>query len=349
MIEAEPSLMEKMSQIDRLALARLNALAKDSLSYPSLMTLLTRDTMRGDPFIMDYKQGHYGFSVIKTQVAASYASQARNNNIKQHLPMTIVKQVVYDDEFRSILQEKISVYFNKCFHDKGFKKAIMDTTRKACEALHGSDHVSATRYEIEIMNVPHQTPRLLLAPLLEILVREHLRFYFSKSLEMYVSCGFYTQEQGDYAQFDEKPDTKTGISFEDVKALLYRKTETSFMSLPQYWKVYQECESFKDTVTLRSLRELLDTSIHRCSEVQNCDGRPIRPVIVEAKLALIRPQDINAKTGLPERLVSPDTYSNNNLWRGWSPDQTENVATQNHIFVMDQTCIDLKIGRKETT
>jgi hypothetical protein len=173
---------------------------------------------------------------------------------------------------------------------------------------------------------------------------------------MYISCGFYTNEQGDYGQVNKEPSVKTGITFNEVKSLLAEGSpETSLMTLPQYWKVYRECLELNDSVTLKGLRdsdhvELLDTLFYYCSSVKHGNQKqPTQQSILMARPSLIRPDDINMKTGLPDRLTSPDNYGDAELWRYWSPDREENVATRGHIFVMDQTCIDLKIGTDERT
>jgi hypothetical protein len=85
MNEAEPSLMESMSERDRVALQRLKLLAGDVTSYPDLMTMLITDDS-GDPFLSDYKETNYGFSVIKTQQPTCYANRAKANNTQSHLP-----------------------------------------------------------------------------------------------------------------------------------------------------------------------------------------------------------------------------------------------------------------------
>ncbi|KAK5993557.1 hypothetical protein PT974_06991 [Cladobotryum mycophilum] len=357
LVQAEPSLMARMGRIDQIALERLKSLAQEHDSYARLMSALVWETgnMTSDEvFMMDYRESLYGFAVIKAQQTASYEKQAMTNNIRRHLPLTIVKQVIYGNEFRYVVKEQLSMYFNERFHDKGFKKAILDTVKQACEVMHGANRVSSKGYKVEVTNVPHQTPRLLLAPLLEGIVREHLRFFWSKSIGMHVACGFFTEDQGEYGAADEEPSASTGVSFDEVKTLLQQGLETSFLSLPQYWQVYHECEELHDAITLKSLRdpkhiELFDTRILNRTEVINNDQQPSRPTILEAKPALIQPQDINLETGLPNRLASPNSYNDDSLWRYWSPDGEENVATRGHIFLLDRTCIDLKVARDEKT
>lgn len=152
---------------------------------------------------------------------------------------------------------------------------------------------------------------------------------------MYISCGFYTNEQGDYGQVNKEPSVKTGITFNEVKSLLAEGSpETSLMTLPQYWKVYRECLELNDSVTLKGLRdsdhvELLDTLFYYCSSVKHGNQKqPTQQSILMARPSLIRPDDINMKTGLPDRLTSPDNYGDTELWRYWSPDREENVATR---------------------
>lgn len=356
LLEAEPHLMAKMSLLDKLAFERLSVLAKWNTSYPDLMTMLTSAANTPDPFMNDYKETLFGFAVIKATERGCFGARAEANNRDNHLPLTIVKQVVYNSQFDTVLCETISLYFNEDYHDKGFRAAIIDVVTKACQAFHGSDHVSVSGTEVEVTNVSHQTPRLLLGPLLEDIVSEHLKFFYSKAIGMYVSCGFLNQTEGPrVTQETQSTAPTTGISFEDATSFLSQSTNTAFPSLYQYWQVYRECIDLKHKVMLRSLRdrryvELLNTVIRNHKEVTHGpDGVPFPVDIIEAKPALIRPDSIDEKTGFPTALASPDNYGDPSLWRYWSTDREENVATRGHIFIMDQTCIDLKIGRHEAT
>lgn len=355
MLEAEPQLMTKMSSLDKLAFEHLRKLAQDHTSYPKLMKMLTGDVKVADPFVEDYKETLFGFAVIKTETLACYKSRAEANNLERHLPLTVVKQVCYNSCFNSVREERITMQFNNAFHDKGFRRAITSTIQRACEAFHGIQRVSVEGSQVNVRFVPNQTPRLLLAPLLEGIVSEHLKFVYSRSIGMYVACGFYNQRDGPSSSPLTGSDRPTcGLTFENIKSRLAGQRNTSFLSLKQYWELYQECVELHDTIMLKSLRnrnyvEFLDTVIRKGRWVMHGDLEPMSCEILEARPALIRPQEVDIRTGFPRCLESPNLYGDASLWRFWSPDREENVATRGHIFIMGQTCIDLKIAPDEST
>ncbi|PNP59490.1 hypothetical protein THARTR1_00980 [Trichoderma harzianum] len=287
MLEAEPQLMTKMSSLDKLAFEHLRELAQDHTSYPELMKMLTGDVRVADPFMEDYKETLFGFAVIKTETLTCYKRRSEANNLERHLPLTVVKQVCYDSCFNSVRKERITMHFNDAFHDKGFRRAILSTIQRACEAFHGIERVSVE-------------------------------------------------------------------GSQNIKSRLAGQRNTSFMSLKQYWQVCQECVELHDTIMLKSLRnrnyvEFLDTVIRQGRWVMHGDLEPMSCEILEARPALIRPQEIDIRTGFPRCLESPNLYGDASLWRFWSPDREENVATRGHIFIMGQTCIDLKIAPDEST
>lgn len=349
LLEAEPDLMVLMSEVDRLALARLQGLASQPRSYAALMGVMTQTKDRKARFYKDYKESLYGFAVIKCTNTECYEKLAKANNKFNGLPLTVVKEVNYTADFTAVISENISFYFNDSFHDKGFHDAVNAIVRFACSSFHGCEHVTADKDRVIILDVPYQTPRLLLMPLIDDIVREHLRFRFSTSLGKYVSCGFYGGTEATFGEVQQDGDTvKSSMSYAGVKELLHPSRNTSFMSLSDYWKVYHELASRKDAHALRSLRdsthvELLDTIIRQKSIISSHGSSFRKANILEATPALIRPDDIDCTTGLPACLTAPNTYGDPTLWRYWSPDAEVNVATRGHIFIMDQTCIDLKI------
>ncbi|PMD46007.1 hypothetical protein L207DRAFT_523452 [Hyaloscypha variabilis F] len=143
--------------------------------------------------------------------------------------------------------------------------------------------------------------------------------------------------------------TKAHLSYQDVKELLKDLTNTSFMSLKQYWEVYNELSHLNDKHFLSTMRdkiyvELLDTLIKNKNEIL---GEQVE--IVQATPGLIKPGEGDARTGIPTTILDPHNYENNDLWRYWPPDSNENVATRGHIFVLNRTSLDLKIRPGEKT
>lgn len=223
-IEAEPALMQAMSKIDRLAVLRLETLARQTTDYGHLMQLLIDGSATVDLFREDYKETVYGFAVIKSRSWESYEARARQNNIENHLPLTVVKQVLYNNaQLEGALTEHISLHFNDDFYDKGFRSAALTVIRAACEAFHGPSHVSVDGLSVIVVDVPTQTPRLLLMPTLEVIVREHLKFFYSPAIGRYVSCGFFCKDAGVYGDAEDtsqpRPPT-TYLSYDEVKQLL---------------------------------------------------------------------------------------------------------------------------------
>lgn len=353
-LEAEPELLHRMSELDRLALKRLETIAGGNTeSYVDLMRIMTVSEDVEEMFYKDYKETTYGFAVVKCNVPQDYSQISRSNNMHRNLPLTIVKQTVYNNEFTFVSSETILMTFNDRFHDKGFTTAVKTIIGEACKAFHGAKSVFTSDTVVTVKGVRHQTPRLLLMPLIEDIVEEHLRFVHSETLGMYVSCGFFNRFAGMYAD-GRKVEVCSQISFKDVKALLASSRNTSFMTLPQYWIAYEEFASRRDEFVLKSLRdktyvELLDTMILNRADVKNGSSKAVTINIMEASPALIRPEDGDKETGIPRKVLSPNMYGDPSLWRYWSPDADENVATRGHIFIMDQSCIDLKIRPDERT
>ena len=136
--------------------------------------------------------------------------------------------------------------------------------------------------------------------------------------------------------------------------MLATTTETSFLTLPEYWKVYREFSNrprVLQSLTDSNYIELLDSEIIN-GQAENAtivnQGMVETHSIQPAAPALIHPDDIGSN-GLPKRLSDPDQYANGALWRYWSPDSAHNVATRGHIFVMNRPCIDLKVSPEERT
>ncbi len=200
--------------------------------------------------------------------------------------------------------------------------------------------------QINLENIETQTPRPWLTRHLEKVIEEHLKFAYSTQIKRYVSSGFYSGGTEIYGSHQK---AKAHLSYQDVKELLKDSTNTSFMSLKQYWEVYNELSHLNNKHFLSRMRnksyvELLDTLIKNKNEIL---GEQLE--IVQATPGLIKPGEGYARIGMPTTILDPHNYDANNLWRYWSPDSNENVATRGHIFVLNRTSLDLKIRPGEKT
>ena len=185
-----------------------------------------------------------------------------------------------------------------------------------------------------------------------ILTNAQLVFYLTQRYSRQnLSCGFFTESAGRYGDDEYKPVT-SGLSYRDVKGLLSDSPKTSPMTLPQFWQVYEEFTDKHYGFAIRSLEdakrvEILDTLIFDRTSVQHGDQPRNKIAIPLACPALIKPEDGDQVTGIPRKIISLDIYGDRWLWRYWSPDFPINVATRGHIFIMNQSCIELRVRPDE--
>lgn len=168
-LEAEPTLLPSMSEIDRLAMQRLESIAgiERAATYCELMGIMVNTAEVEELFYRDYRETMFGFSVLKCKKSQDYMAIALSNNMKSHLPLTVVKEVVYAENFGRIRSETILLVTNPTFYDKGFKKALRETVAAACRRFHGEGSVVVEKDSITLQDIESQTPRLLLMPLIE--------------------------------------------------------------------------------------------------------------------------------------------------------------------------------------
>ena len=336
--------------------------------------------MLSELFYKDYKEMNFGFAVIKSrQQQHDFGSRAMTNNMNRRLPLTIVKEVLYRDDFVAVSAETISIVINPNYHDKGFKRSDLDITAMACRQFHGPEAVCLFDGGILVAEAKYQTPRLVLMPLIEDIVCEHLRFAYSPAIDKFVPMGFYSGQTSVYGLSGDERQVCAGLSYLTVFQLLLGSARTCILTLLEYWKVYQDFEALGLTYAVDSLRhpqfvELLDTIIpvnqllvhgSTSSNKNNKHEIQLLEPLPSARPALIRAVDVDFHTSLPRKLHSADTYCDPSLWRYWSPDPVAantsrttwdqeadaivHVATRGHIFVMNQTSLDLKVRIDEST
>jgi len=94
-LEAEPQLMKRRPQIDRLALERLKTVAGSGVrDYGALLDLMMVETNPLTLFYKDYRQTTFGFSVIHCKEYINMTTIVQQNNLKHHLPLSVIKQVL---------------------------------------------------------------------------------------------------------------------------------------------------------------------------------------------------------------------------------------------------------------
>ena len=386
LLEAEYGLMKKvMCYSDQLVYQNLLLASKcddDQELYTSCMQVLLKEQPPELLFNRDYKQSHplLGFSVVKQsefysekgdclkpEILQSIIEEAQQNNLTNSLPLTLIKVVDYEQNAINVNCEEIVFVFNDAWFDKGFRNAIKKVILKTFEVYHNNSaaQILSTDQSVRVIKPQVQLPRLILSPLLMPLIDEQGKFFYSSSLKAYVSRGFYDGCKKAYKEsYSNKFRGKwhNHISFFDMKILLKGCLNTKVLTLEEYWQVYGEASNQSDHNMLKSLRdsnfvELLDTYIYNKEYLINnvSKGSVVTDVDIDgmektsflkAHPGLIKPLEID-KSGLPNRIYSPDNYGDKSLWRYWSPDTTHSVACRGHIFLLNQTSLDLKIPPHE--
>lgn len=379
LLEAEYQLMQQsMGYMDRMIYRHLLSAANckdDRELYVTTVRPLLEERDADTLFIRDYKQSHemMGFAVIKLasfsdgahalddSLRDSIIQRAIDNNLASNLPLTVLKFVEYDMSGLEVRYEEIVCVFNDNWHDDGFRDAVMTLIESAYNVYHRG-HIPVVRenYAIKVTESKVQIPRLLLAPLLAPLVEEHIKFFFSQKLGKFVARGFYDGSDRPYGesystQVHKAP--QNFISFMDVKQLLSTYSNVGLLTLSDYWKVYGEAMERRDGHMNGKLRngkfvEMLDTFILRrqylfhnpsLEQLQDIEAHASTPVtFMEADPGLIRPLEVD-ELGLPSQIYSANNYDDPTLWRYWAPDVEKSVASRGHIFLLDQTALDLKI------
>ena len=254
MLEAEPELLQEMSITDRLAVDRLRAnAAVQTSSYADRMAIMTDVDDPTARFRKDYKETSFSFAVVKSRNCYDFTVNAYANNRERHLPLTIVKHFIYNNHSTKVIYESICVVFNDTFHDNGFKSAVLDVVAEASEVFHGADRVTVRHNTVSIEGGRVQLPRLLLMPLIQRIVDEHLRFAYSTQLERYIASGFYDGSHCPqlYATTTERPAVTASLCWRDVKNLLYNSQSTSSLTLPEYWALYRAIPDIKYKITAK--------------------------------------------------------------------------------------------------
>jgi len=182
MLETEPQLMKRRPALDQHALDRLITIAGDTVrDYGDLLQLMMVEDDPVKLFYKDYRQTSFGFVVIHCIEYREFTNIAKENNTKHHLPLSVIKHILAKKESPWVESERITLVFNDDLYDKGFRHAAATVLKEACQAFHNMNF-DLQGCQVSLESIKTQTPRPWLTPHLEKIVREHLKFTFSKQI-----------------------------------------------------------------------------------------------------------------------------------------------------------------------
>lgn len=366
--------------MDRLK--ELSGVQSDDALFHGLMGALLGSKDSALLFERDYKQdwGTFGFAVAKVkgcfaadgsctqqQLLEELLSAAEANNKAKNFPLTMLKLVNYEQDNESVERERMYLVFND-YALPEFKEAMFSAIETLASHYLGSG-TGLRRLDnaVEYVGDGMQLSRKVIAPVFEQLVKHYNEYFYSKDTGLYVSRDFLRTSPEVCAAAQElgiELSTNTDglvnyISFEDAKRLVAH-LGFSMLSLSEYWKVFHEAHAVRDEQMRGHLRspgfvEYLDTAIienrlvidHPRVSGTGKDleirGRRRKAEILAGVPGLIRPEEIDHKTGLPKKIHQPNQYGDRTLWRYWSPDADLVVPTRGHIFLYGQSALDMKV------
>lgn len=375
---------KKMTFRDELIMDELQriALIDEKELYQTLMDALLRTNNAEHLFKRDYKEdwGMFGFAVakvkqmfdqegnaLKDELLQKLQHEAEKNNNAKNLPLTLIKVVDYLDDNETINRERMVMVFNE--HVSPELQRLLPQLIEEILAVEfdGKAIIEHRDNYVDYWGVGKQLSRKATAPIIEPLIEAFSKYYYSESLEKYVSREFLKADDtvrkiAKDLEIEFSEDAHgfiTNINYFDTKRL----TEAlgfSFLSLSEYWKVLSEAKDMNDVQLFKHLQspgftEWLDTVIEDSEYLINhpeliygadgisFNGDVSRVIVSEGVPALILPEEIDKETGLPSKTYNPQQYGDQRFWRYWSPDASIVIPTRGHIFLLNQPALDMKV------
>lgn len=360
LMDTENRVDHKMSTFDKSIMDYLKSICQedDDEFYADLMSRLLRTSNIDSLFARDYKEDWgFGFAVakvqhfLKTDLPNQLFMLASHNNKKRNLPLTLVKITEYKDDFKTVHAERIYASFHN--QSDECKKSVMDVLESIVRFEFPDSSIYRHTDYIEFSGGGVQLSRKKTAPvILPVIVSFNLYFY-SPTISLFVKRDFQKKTALIKEPCSTDSDNRiNNITFEEAKSLS-TTYGFSMLSLPEYWAVYDDAKKVNDVQMLRSLEgcnfvEFLDTRVLKKSFVVHKGSNPEKVYIPSGDPGLIRPEDIDRKTGLPKIVRPPDEYGNPELWRYWQPDSNDVLFCRSFIFLLNQPCLDGKFHLGES-
>lgn len=388
LMDTENRVIHKMTKKDRLLmdfLKKISEIYDENEFYSDLMSFLLNTD---DPTVLfgrDYKEDWgFGFAVakikrgfgiegkeLKKDLIKKAVDLAKQNNALKNFPLTVMRITDYHDDNITVNRERVYLIFNEK-SPKEFKSAIFDLLEKIVKFEFGDVNIRSTKEYIEFWGTGMQLSRKKTAPILEPVVKTFNEFFYSPSNDIWIKRDFLKKSKN---VLDAAQDLKLKISFDKEERVNYvtypearqlvEKLGFSILSLREYWLALNDAKKIKDSQMIASLQgsnfvEFLDTvfkehsimiehpKIIKTYSKFSFKGNEVKVSIPKGKPGLIHPDQIDLKTGIPNKVRSPSEYGNSDLWRYWEPDLDLVIPARSYIFLLKQPCWDGKFHTNDS-
>jgi len=381
LMDTENRVFHKMTEKDKMImdyLKKLSGISDENNFYSDLMSFLLNTDDPDILFGRDYKEDWgFGFAVakikkgfenkgkeIKNKLIKKAVDLAKQNNVNKNLPLTILRITDYKDDNITVNRERVYLVFNN--NSEEFKSAIFNLLEKIVKFEFGNVNIEKTQEFVEFWGTGMQLSRKKTAPILEPIVKVFNEYFYSPSNKLWIKRDFLKKskdvtdaerELGLKVSFDEEKRVNY-LTYPEAR-LLVEKLGFSILTLKEYWLALNDAKKIKDIQMINSLQgsnfvEFLDTvfknysiMIEHPKIIKNNQeylfrGEEIKVIIPKGKPGLIHPDQIDLKTGIPNKVRPPSEYGNPDLWRYWEPDSDLVIPTRSYIFLLKQPCWDGK-------
>lgn len=388
LMDTENKVFHKMTEKDKMIMNYLKELSEikdEDEFYSYLMSYLLNTDDPNILFGRDYKEDWgFGFAVakikggftkegkeIKKDLIKKAVKLAQENNANKNFPLTILRITDYLGDNITVNRERVYLVFNK-ESSKEFKSAIFELLEKIVKFEFGDVNIITTEKFVEFWGTGMQLSRKKTAPILEPIVKVFNEYFYSPKNKLWIKRDFLKKSK-DILNAEKK--LKLKISFDQeqrVNYLTYPEARSlmeelglTILTLKEYWLALNDAKEIKDLQMIDSLQgsnfvEFLDTvfkdysimlehpKIIKKGEEYEFKGKEVKVVIPKGKPGLIHSDQIDLKTGIPNKVRPPSEYGNSNLWRYWEPDSDLVIPTRSYIFLLKQPCWDGKFHVKDS-
>lgn len=387
LMDTENRIIHKMTDKDKLIMDYLmqkSEITDENKFYSDLMSYLLNSDNPEILFGRDYKEDWgFGFAVakikngfdsrgkvLKKELINKAVNLAEKNNIEKNFPLTVLRITDYLEDNITVNRERVYLIFHNA--EKKFKEKIFELLEKIVRFEFGNVSIRVGKDYLEFWGTGMQLSRKKTAPIFEPVVKVFNEYFYSPSNKLWVKRDFLKKSKKTVnalkeLRFKVSYDAKKRINYLTYPEarLLTQKLNFSILTMREYWNALKDAKRIRDIQMIDSLQgsnfvEFWNTVLEEnkymieSPKIKKQKGEYIfegerkRVHIPFGKPGLIRPDDIDLKTGIPLRVGSPDQYDNPELWRYWEPDERVVIPTRSYIFLLKQPSWDGKFHANDS-